>query len=190
VLDRLRKAGYTNQPLNDIAIIEVPPLAQSAAASLAALLLEGVAVEWAPGVDREIAELTGGFPFFIHHCALLARDHGTLAVGQAKKLLEHLFRDPHDRGNLRHFRKRLADYYGPQAALAASILDLLAKTPASRGQILNRLRHENTSVEEDPLHDLLDQLEQDHYLARNDAGHYAFRYGIIERWWRFDREIA
>ena len=189
ILDRLRKHGYANQPLNDLRIIEVLPLDQASAERLAAGLLEGAAVKTATGVAAEIASITGGFPYFIHQCVSLAQEQGPIEPGGAALLLQTLFRDPHDRANFRHFRKRLADYYGKQADLASLILDAVARQHHSGRELLNIARHSSSDMNEAEFRDLLERLQQDHYLARNATDRFEFRYSIVARWWHFDREL-
>jgi hypothetical protein len=54
-------------------------------------------------------------------------------------------------------------------------------------QILNRMEALVPQGDREKLLELLKLLLQDHYLTRNEEGHYAFRLALIRRWWRFDR---
>lgn len=196
ILDRLRKLGYGNQPLNDLRVIEVPPLVRADARILARELIagSGLAVPAAEHgqVVEELAVVTGGFPFYIHHLVAAAVASGEpLVSGGAERLLRRLFRDAHDIAQFRHFRTRLAQYYDADAALVISILDDLARAEAPPGwrELLHLARGRGSDLPEDSFRTLLARLEEDHYLRRGDSGGYEFRYEVVKRWWRFDREL-
>ncbi|WP_295453153.1 hypothetical protein [uncultured Thiodictyon sp.] len=57
-------------------------------------------------------------------------------------------------------------------------VDLLAEGKAS-GSLDDR----------DRLIELLRLVEQDHYLARDTAGNYRFRFPLLQRWWRLARGL-
>ena len=191
ILDRLRTQGYANQPLNDVNIIEVPPLQATDATRLARELLLGAGVQTEGAVAEEIARLTGGFPYYIHHLVSLAQESGVLKTGQAASLLAQLFRDPHDRANFRHFRKRITEYYGTaQSPHVIAILDHAASRPAARSRdLLNAARYVSADFPEATFLNLLERLQQDHYLARQEDGRWDFRYSVVKQWWLFDREL-
>ncbi len=69
VLRSLREAGNTNDPVNDMASLTVPPMGQPDTRELAtALLRETGAVPAAiPRLASEIVKRVGGFPYYVHH---------------------------------------------------------------------------------------------------------------------------
>src|SRR5438067_2003161 len=65
VLGSLKQQGYKNQPVNDMTLVEVPPLDPPVASELATCLLVGEGLTGDPTAPRIIAEQTGGFPYYI-----------------------------------------------------------------------------------------------------------------------------
>ncbi|MCY4189551.1 MAG: hypothetical protein OXD30_13815 [Bryobacterales bacterium] len=69
VLRSLREAGNTNDPVNDMLSLTVPPMARRETCELAEALLRETCA--APvhisGLASEIAKQVGGFPYYVHH---------------------------------------------------------------------------------------------------------------------------
>jgi hypothetical protein len=209
VIAGLKRQNYANSPLNDTFPLEVPPLDAPSAQELAARLIEGEQIRTACPSETAsaVANLADRFPFYIHHI-VKAMKHpvpgSPSAVDPARVeqvvLLQLL--DANDPWELNHYRDRIPIYYGRDseqavlgildgiaarhegaAPVAVSIADLLAEGKAS-----GSLRFESGD-ERDRLIGLLRLMEQDHYLARDAAGNYGFRFPLLQRWWRLARGL-
>src|SRR5207244_1709762 len=83
VLTSLKRAGYANDPTNDMLTIDVPPLDPTHARQLASKLLngEGIRVREPEAVIQAIADRVDGIPYFIHHVVdQLAQRGGEICV--------------------------------------------------------------------------------------------------------------
>src|SRR5262249_43182902 len=69
VLATLKRSGYANSPVNDMAAKEVPTLKREDGVKLARLLLEGekIKCEDIETVSSELARAADYFPYYIHH---------------------------------------------------------------------------------------------------------------------------
>lgn len=78
VVRSLKEANYANAPVNDMAKVEVPPLAGEDAALLASELLKGEEIQVMHEADTaaKIAAESDGVPFFIHHIVRALRNRG------------------------------------------------------------------------------------------------------------------
>lgn len=192
VLTALRASGYANAPLNNLDPVEVPPLDSESATLLAARLLLGVGFT-GPELEvaaTQVAEAVSRRPYFIHRVVdQLGEGRWTGDLSEVDRIIERLMLNPDDPLHLRHHRQRIEHYYAPSnRALALRVLDVLAiaDTPIGTREILDRLPGKKPDVE--ALRELLLVLAQDHYLDRDSAG-YQFRFPIVRRWWRADREL-
>ena len=75
--------------------------------------------------------------------------------------------------------------------LVLHILDAIAAAnePLALNSIRKAVSAQTPSDDTEQLRNLLKLLQQDHYLDRDAEGHYAFRFPLIRRWWRFDRSL-
>lgn len=182
--------------VNDIRKIMVGPIRADHAGYLAECLLLGVG---APAADAHrtapaVAAAAENVPYYIQH--LVAALQSALRSGtalpppsQVPDLVTSAILDPTDPWDLRHYRDRLTHYYGAEAPAIAKLLDIYAHAPhpLDVGAVLALLRGEDNPIRErDQLVSLIERLELDHYLVREeDADRFASP--LIQRAWRVMR---
>lgn len=194
VITSLKAKNYGNSPVNDVATVDVPPLAEDDAAALASLLITGEAL---PSPDPQatagaIAAEADCFAFYIHHIVRGLKLQGLPATPEnvVKVVSSHLL-DANDPWQLVHYRERIATYYPADQKTVALILDALASqsAPATVNALLAMLKGASTFDDRDRLVQVLSLMERDHYLKRDDHGHYLFRFPLIRRWWKLNRGL-
>lgn len=200
VVRRLRIKGHTNPALNDLQIVELPPLAGEYAVDLGRRLIddEGIDCEAVDDVAAHISELVDGVPFFIHSIVQQLQVAGQPATKEGvERIVARFLAHEHDPWHLRHYHERLRGYYGETSSRAALlVLDEFAASaePLTASQVHKSLRSVASSTvrigDLDELRDLLQRLAQDHYLSRAEDGRYSFRFPMIRRWWRVTRDLA
>lgn len=194
VLTSLKEKNYANSPVNDMATVDVPPLADEDAASLASLLIAGEALKSADtGVAAvAIAQEADCFAFYIHHIVRGLKLHEWDADPEnvANVVSAHLL-DANDPWQLIHYRERISTYYPSEKKEVLRILDELAvgKDKASVTELLAMLKAFGQFDDRDQLVRLLTLMERDHYLKRDEAGAYQFRFPLIRRWWKLNRGL-
>ncbi|MES2793646.1 MAG: hypothetical protein V4719_28795 [Planctomycetota bacterium] len=197
IMARLKAEGYRNAPFNDMLKIEVPPLDLPDAQQLAQRLIEGEQLI-CPDKDlatAAIAFLVDGFPYYIHHIVRELKNRRHAAdPARVLEIIEYYTRDASDPWNLTHYRDRIADYYpNPDDATAVRlILDTLASQtgPIPLAQLMAELQSQTALLSSrDRVLPLLRLLELDHYIMHYPDGTYAFRFSLIERWWKHDRDL-
>ena len=196
VLRSLREAGNTNDPVNDMLSLTVPPMVHRDTCALAEALLRETRAAPAhiPRLASEIAEQVGGFPYYVHHVVdqldQLRRQPGLEDVSAA---ISNLVYDPHDPANLNYYVSRLSSYYAEgQRALALLVLDTLAREQSSTPvpALLNLCRHRDPSLADEQLREILTILSEDHYIARTPCATgvaYDFRWPLVKKWWKETR---
>ena len=134
VLRSLRDAGNTNDPVNDMLSLTVPPMADRDTCQLAKALLRETRATTSqiPRLAREVTKQVGGFPYYVHHVVdqldQLRRQPKLQDVSAA---VDHLVYDPHDPANLNYYLTCLSSYYAEnQRILALVVLDTLAGQPS------------------------------------------------------------
>ena len=194
VLTSLREQNYGNSPVNDMAKIDVPPLAEPDAVNLAALLMEGEGLR-SPDPQAAvtaIARKADCFPYYIHHLVRALKIRGLEATAErVGQVVTAQLVDANDPWELLHYRERIPTYYGEDQNAVLLILDELAAGNAvsSVNELLARLRGASTFDDRERLLRLLSLLERDHYLIRDDDGRYRFRFSLISRWWKIKRGL-
>jgi len=194
VLTSLKEKSYANSPVNDMATVDVPPLTEKDAASLASLLIVGEALKSPDEASAAaaIAREADCFAFYIHHIVrglkLLEWDANPENV--AKVVATHLM-DANDPWQLIHYRERISTYYPSDQKEVSLILDELAalKEKASVAELLAMLKGASQFDDRERLLRLLTLMERDHYLKRDEAGTYRFRFPLIRRWWKLNRGL-
>ena len=127
ILAELRCSGYRNQPVNDMMLIEVPPLEPDVAAELATRMIAGEGLPGEPDAASRIAEVTGGFPFYIHWLVSRLSTEGRFATQtEIDDAVKWLLTADHDPCDLRHFLKRIRSYYPGVEKIVLAILDYAA----------------------------------------------------------------
>ena len=196
VLRSLRKDGSTNAPVNDMMSDTVPPMADEDTCLLATELLKETSAFQAdvPGVARQIAREVGGFPYYVHHVVdQLHQLRHSPAVLDVSAAVDKLVYDSHDPANFNYYVSRLNSYYtSNNRSRALLVLDTLAgqSSPSSFSSLLNLCRHQEPSLPEEELRNILTILSEDHYIdAQNLDGRtvYDFRWQLVKKWWREKR---
>jgi hypothetical protein len=194
VINTLKKSGYANDPTNDMAIIEVPPLSPSDGRSLAEQLLIGEHLSSATHLSElgsEVADAVGHIPYYIHVLISRMRSRGDfVTVEEIRYERDSMIQDPNDPAHFSYYEERLKTYYSAlDARLGQFALDVLcaASAPLTFEELTNLVRYKVDTVDDDNMRDVLKVLIKDHYLQRDRDGRYSFRYSIVQRWWRYAR---
>jgi hypothetical protein len=178
----LRTVGATASMTNDTRRFPLGPLDPGWAVWLAGSVLWGAGVE--PGTDEatrvEIARVTDGIPMLIHLVGQYVRDERLASVDAADmaEILDTCFRRQDLNANMTHFLTRLEQYYPNDFDAAERVLDRVADGPATRREL---------DAFDGVTGRLLDALEDDHYLGRNDANLVVWKYPSLARLWRIRR---
>ena len=193
VLRSLRKAGNTNDPVNDMLSLTVPPLADEDATRLATALLKETRAAPAqiPALAARIASEVGGFPYHIHHVVdQLDQVRRPLTIEDVSSAVDALVLDPGDPAHFNHYVNRLSSYYtDDERTLALLVLRVMAGQPSPTPalELLNLCRHVAPSLADEQMHDILTVLAQDHYIELRKSAEgvaYDFRWRLVKRWWR------
>lgn len=207
VTTSIRESGHASNAINDLRVVEVPPLAESSAAHLARQLLVGESCDVSDldEVTVELARQLDGVPYYIHHAVCtLAEAQRPVTPDVVRDVVRQALTDAADPWHLRHFRDRLRDYYSSDdRPLAEFILDDLASSETALTVDDLRLRLTSVIRPDDgpkaariadgdtaPLRALIDLLERDHYVTRGGDDTVAFRFPLIRRWWRHSRGLV
>ena len=193
VLRSLRKAGNTNDPVNDMLSLTVPPMAHRDTRGLAAALLEETRAvrTQIPSLAERIASEVGGFPYYVHHVVdQLDQLQRPPDLGDVSSAVDNLIYDSHDPANFNYYVNRLSSYYAAEeGALALLVLDAMARLPSPTPalELLNLCRHQEPSLEEETLREVLALLGEDHYIEPSKSAGgvaYDFRWRLVKKWWR------
>ena len=196
VLRSLRKAGNTNDPVNDMLSLTVPPMADADTSALAAALLQETRAVRAhiPALASRIASEVGGFPYYVHHVVdQLDQLRRPPTVDDVSSAVDSLVYDAHDPANFNYYINRLSSYYtAEERSLALLVLDTMAAQPLPLPipELLNLCRHRDPSLEDERLREVLTVLAEDHYIELRKSGRgaaYEFRWQLVKRWWKEKR---
>jgi AAA+ ATPase superfamily predicted ATPase len=189
MVNKLKDAGYNNAPTNDMYTYDLQPLDLDDAIKLTERLLEGenLATTDRAAVAKEISQQVDRFPFYIHHSILKLKSlrqqiSPSLVQDQINKALCET--NPWD---MDHYQDRIKTYYRDGSdRIALAILDTLAT--ATSGLSLEEIRDRNLPIQDtEILRMVLKLLRQDGYLVMNIDKAYSFRYGLIQRYWQYQR---
>jgi hypothetical protein len=194
VLSSLKDKKYSNAPTNDMASIDVPPLSGPDAEDLASRLLDGEGL--LSGHPREaaaaIAHEADCFPFYIHHIVRALKVRG-LAVDpdSIARLISSQLVDATDPWELLHYRERIRIYYPDNQEVVTLLLDHLAvrEGPIAISDLFAMLKSSISFDDRERLLRLLNLMERDHYLRRDETGGFLFRFPLIRRWWKLNRGL-
>jgi hypothetical protein len=197
VLKRVRPARSAWVPTHDMRSLDLPALERIDALALTGELLrnEGVPCTDAEAVAVEAVSQTDAVPFYIHHTVAGLIDWHrtgkllTVAPADVHALIEDRLGDPQDPWQLMHYLQRVDPYYGEDATLVRTILDAIAigPPPSDYGDLSNRVAAHMPPPGNDQLHELIELLAKDHYLATPAL---AFRLQLLRRAWRMRRRLA
>ena len=194
VLTSFAKRANANASVNDMYSIDVTPLEEGYAKELATTLIQNEKVD-VTNIDivaRDIARISDGFAFFVHHIVrVLKREGQAIDSSRLESVINEQLTAADDPWELRHYKNRLADYYAADEQTVLYLLDELAlrKEPATARALLAHLQTVGDYDNFDQVRDLLQKLAQDHYLVHESSG-YSFRFSLIKRWWRLERELG
>ena len=196
VLRSLRKAGNTNDPVNDMLSLTVPPLADQDTCNLAAALLENTCAAPAqiPGLASRIASEVGGFPYYVHHIVdQIEQLRRPATLEDVSSSVDNLVYAAHDPANLNYYLTRLSSYYDDdERSLALVVLDTMAglSSPTPVPELLNLCKHRDPSLADEQLREVLTVLAEDHYIERRKCvggAAYEFRWQLVKKWWKETR---
>lgn len=192
VVDKLRLSGGMWAPTNDMAVIDVPPLAAPDATYLAAELMrnEQISCNEESAVAEAIATEVDCVPYYVHlTVAQIQRQQdgtgGTATAAEAHEVIEAVLVDPRDPWHLKHYVDRVPVYYPQEKDLVYAVLDIVAEVGAirSQGEIETLLAAQMSPPDATRLHALLELLCKDHYIEPA----YRFRLDLVRRAWRARR---
>ena len=189
IISKLKDAGYNNAPTNDMYTHDLQPLNSSDAIDLATRLLEGenVAITDRSAVATEISQQVDRIPFYIHHSILKLKNlRQQIAPNLVKEQIDLVLCDPNP-WDMNHYQERIKNYYRDGSnEIALIILDTLAVSTI--GLNLEQIRDRNLAIQDlELLRTVLKLLRQDGYLVMNIDRTYSFRYGLIQRYWQYQR---
>ena len=194
VIMSLQEEGYSNDPINDMKTINVPPLSPSDAEMLARRLLAGEGIQ--PGNPKEtaraIAAAVDNVPFYIHHVVDdLKYREGGVDEKAVQEIVNGRLIDAHDEWHMEHYRKRVNTYYtADRQTLALMMLDIVAiDGPLPFDKLFNLIksRMEIADEEVEKVRRMLTLLQRDHYIELEMDKTYRFRFPLIRRWWHLNR---
>lgn len=193
VIASLKEQGHSNAAVNDMYELEVPPLAREDACELARALIAGeeLTCESVEETATAIATAADCIPFYVHHIVRQLKLSNSVASPQTvEETVAAQLLDANDPWNLGHYRDRLTTYYPGSEKLVIAILDTLATAsePLKTDDVLRMVSSTIEFDNRDRLLTFLRLLERDHYLKRSADG-YAWKFPLIARWWRTDRDL-
>lgn len=194
VVTQLKKVGAAGATTNDMHQEEVTPLELADAILLAQKLLDGAKID-VQDLARSIAKSVDCVPYYIHHIVDELQQI-TLPITQQSVvdiILDNLY-NPDNRWDMAHYRERIDNYYDPQKVpLALGVLDELAATdnPLPFQDLWQRLQVQSNlqTIDRETAREVLSLLQRDHYIGQQNAGAYAFRFPLIQQYWKLSRGL-
>ncbi len=181
----LRQIGTTTATLGDTQHFVLGSLSPGWSMWLAGSVLTGAGIADGHGqsaaVRAEIAAVTDGIPILIHLIGQYLRDGGrdSVDVEEIQQILDTCFQQQDLSANLTHLLTRLTDYY-EDTVPPEVVLDHVASQPTTQSELLLLPRVTRA---------LLQSLEADHYLGRNDANRFVWKYPSLARLWAIRRGL-
>lgn len=187
VIRALRKQGYSNDPVNDLAKELVDVLKPGSAHDLSESLLIGIERDGAERLAGFLAERCEGHPYVIHHVAHELRYAERIDGSAIEGALDRLIDGSQDPLDLGHYVERLAHTLdGDELQLAKDLLDALAVRPD--GLTAAELRLALPDRDREGITQRLADLRRDLYVDR--AGErFTFRRQFLRRWWARERGL-
>ncbi len=188
VIASLKRRGYGNDPINDVARILVQPLEPADAILLTTALAYGLGQ--AGDVSETIAHIASlceGHPYLIQHVLHRLHTRQVFSAEAAAEELDRLLDEPTDPLDLRHYVVRLRQNHPPPMLTAANaVLDRVAVSEGglTTQELLAALPVQDPEVIREALH----ALRRDLYLQRT-GWRYRFRFGFLARYWRRERGL-
>lgn len=197
IIKNLQKAGYSNDPTNDMYSVDGQPLNLTDATVLTANLLEGESVPLfnLQKTAEDIALAVDCIPFYIHHLVnQLKNSVQEITQEDIENNVHESLRNPLNLWKMDHYRERLDNYYNDlQRPYALEILDLLAiNPPTSFQRIWQYLKSEPHTQDKETARTVLRLLLKDYYLIQEDnlsGTLYTFRYQLVRQYWQLSRGL-
>lgn len=184
------RRGGSWSPINDMRAIDVGPISTDSARALAGALLRNEAIPCADvdAVTAAVIEVCENVPFFIQSVIADTKTCGRTPITPdiVRQLFDEALNRPNDPLVIGHLETRIRDYYGADADLAATLLDVVAEAPPEGikfSELLKVASSKVLAVPEPLVRELLVLLGKDHYLVR-EGGVFRFRLQVIRRAWR------
>lgn len=201
VLRDLRQSKLAAEPVNNMPPVEIPPLEDHDALTLAMRLLQAERVAFASdpeAIARCLIAQTSNVPFYMERIAsrlgLLGRP---ITQPDIESAVQEQLTSDQDPWEMEHFRGRLEIYYRstvtdandrqiPEPRIARAILDHLATVdePQTIDQVWSLVRGQFALTDRQLIVQMLKSLGQDHYLICDSQKRYSFRFPLVKRWWQ------
>ena len=197
IVKNLQKAGYSNDPTNDMYPIEGQPLSLEEATQLTMNLLQGenIPVEDLEQTAADIASAVDCIPFYIHHLINQLKDSESEINTEAiEQTVNQCLRSSVNLWKMDHYRERIDNYYSDeQKPYALEILDILSINPAtSFTRLWQYLKSEPATKDKEVARSVLRLLLKDYYLVQEDnlsGSLYTFRYRLVQKYWQISRGL-
>jgi hypothetical protein len=177
--------------INELVVVELPPLTRQWARWLAESLLLGIGREAQPVQSQALADASGGIPFVLELMVKQVQsDKAALpeTLDAANQLLRTAAGGLALGANWTPLLERVDGRYQDQAAAAEDVLDLVARTPAGAAEIRRVLANYH-AVDGRVAGRLLDLLCEDHYLTyQPDVDMYWWRHAPLRVLWQARRQ--
>ncbi len=197
IIKNLQKAGYSNDPSNDMYPIDGHPLSLEAATELTINLLQGeeIIVPNPEQIAEDIASAVDCIPFYIHHLINQFKDvDGEIHQEEIANTVTRCLRSPLNLWKMDHYRERIDNYYSEvQKPYALEILDILSiNPPTSFTRVWQYLKTEPDTKDKEMARTVLRLLMKDYYLVQEDnlsGSMYTFRYQLVQKYWQISRGL-
>ncbi|MEO1340157.1 MAG: AAA family ATPase [Cyanobacteria bacterium J06635_13] len=197
IIKNLQRAGYSNDPTNDMYPIEGQPLSLEEATKLAINLLQGeeIPIEDLAPTARDIASAVDCIPFYIHHLIEQFKDiDGEIDRETIEGTITTCLRSTVNLWKMDHYRERIDNYYSDeQKPYALEILDILSiNPPTSFSRLWQYLKSEPDTKDKEMARTVLRLLLKDYYLIQEDnlsGSLYTFRYRLVQKYWQISRGL-
>jgi AAA+ ATPase superfamily predicted ATPase/DNA-binding Xre family transcriptional regulator len=195
IIKNLQKAGYSNDPTNDMYPIEGQPLSLEDATELTINLLQGedISVVDLAQTAEQIAVAVDCIPFYIHHLINQLKDLDQEINEEVIAItINQCLRSSLNLWKMDHYRERIDNYYSDtQKPYALEILDILSINPAtSFTRLWQYLKSEPETKDKEMARAVLRLLLKDYYLVQEDnlsGSMYTFRYQLVQKYWQISR---
>ncbi|MDR0592340.1 MAG: hypothetical protein LBG60_03580 [Bifidobacteriaceae bacterium] len=189
VTARLGGAGA----INDLGVVELPPLSGEWSRWLAESLLLGIGLKATIEQADALARVSGGIPFVLELLVKHLSKSGSTpppTAAAAEQLLRDAASDVALGANWTPLLDRVDTRYGDRAAAAEDVLDFLARAPAATSEVASLLTGSH-GLDPRGARGLLDLLCEDHYLAFDpDTSLYWWRHPPLRIIWQARRRGA
>ncbi len=197
IIKNLQKAGYSNDPTNDMYPIEGQPLSLEEATELTINLLqgEGITTVDLQQTAENIATAADCIPFYIHHLIDQLKDlDSEIDAEVIANTVNECLRSSLNLWKMDHYRERIDNYYSEeQKPYALEILDILSiNPPTSFTRLWQYLKSEPETKDKEMARTVLRLLLKDYYLVQEDnlsGSMYAFRYQLVQKYWQISRGL-